>query len=600
MKLSESANRKFDVVILGTGIGGTILGAILAKHGLDVLLIEQGVHPRFAIGESTIPETTFLFRALAARYGVPEIANLSTFTRLRKHVGASHGVKRNFSFVYHRPGDAVHPDEVTQLPTFSPPLGPDMHFFRQDVDAYMLAQAALYGATVRQRTEVVDVTFAPEQVTLRTRQGETIAARYVVDAGGMKSPLATALKLREEPCPFTTRSRALYTHMVGVKPFDDCLETPKAHGMPSPLSQGTLHHLFEGGWMWVIPFDNHAYSTNRLCSVGLMLDMDRHPRPDLAPEQEFRNFIARYPTMAAQFAGATAFREWTATDRLQFSSTRSVGERWAMLPHAYSFVDPLFSSGLSITMAMINQFGDLLLKAMAEDDFSVARFEPVESLCRRGFEFYDRVVSCSYTAFSDFALWNAWQRVWMIGGAYGASLVLEVLSRHGNSGDRAAFDAFSQQPYRGVLALDLPEFVALVDAAEAEIVAYRGGTLSAADAAARIFDHVKASGMWPAPWGGPNPQLRHPGPLTLARVLALGRWMQTASPPGIRKNFYSVHPRTLLKDAVVELAGQARDAAALVGRWSRDFLMPWNREWVRPARRARGEAPRGPRIEDRG
>lgn len=585
--MSSEIPRRYDVAILGTGIGGTILGAILARNGLSVLLLEQGMHPRFAIGESTIPETTFQFRVLAARYGVPELAHLSTFTRLRKHVGTSHGVKRNFSFVYHRRGEAVRADEATQLPTFSPPLGPDMHFFRQDVDAYMLSVAVLYGAAVQQRTEVVDVAFDADKATLRTRTGEAIEARFVVDAGGIKSLLGTLFKLREEPCPFKTRSRGIYTHMVGVTPFDDCYAGSRAHGMPSPLSQGTLHHLFEGGWMWVIPFDNHAYSTNRACSVGLMLDLDRHPRPDLPPAEEFRRFIAQYPSLAGHFSGATSIRDWIGTDRLQFSSTRSVGDRWALLPHAANFVDPLFSSGLSVTMAMINQLADKLLLSMADDQFTVERFQPIETMCRRSFEFYDRVVSASYTAFSDFALWNAYQRVWMIGGAYGASLVLEVLSRYYATRDPAVFAAFAEAPYSAVLALDLPEYVALVDAADAEIEAYRAGSITAAVAAGRIFGHVRESGLWPAPWGGPTPEQRHPGPLTLSRVFAFGRWMQTGAPLSVREHFMSIHPKHMLKEAVVEFAGQARDAVATLGRWSRDFVMPWNREWVRPTRAPR-------------
>ncbi|HZI04587.1 MAG TPA: NAD(P)-binding protein, partial [Archangium sp.] len=94
-----------DVAILGTGLGGTILGSILAKHGVKVLLLEQGVHPRFAIGESTIPETTFMFRLLAERYGVPEIGHLANFQRARWHVSLSCGIKRSFSFVYHREGE---------------------------------------------------------------------------------------------------------------------------------------------------------------------------------------------------------------------------------------------------------------------------------------------------------------------------------------------------------------------------------------------------------------------------------------------------------------------------------------------------------------
>lgn len=582
--LNNTSERRFDVAILGTGIGGTILGAILARNGLKVLLLERGVHPRFAIGESTIPETTFLFRVLASRYGVPEIANLSTFTRLRKHVGPSHGVKRNFSFVYHRAGEPHRDDQVTQLPTFSPPLGPDMHFFRQDIDAYMLSVAAMYGATVRQHAEVAEVAFTNELAEIRTRRGERYEARYVIDAGGMKSFLSQQFGLAEEPCPLRTRSRTIYTHMIGVRPFDACFSAPQAHGMPSPLAQGTLHHLFEGGWMWVIPFDNHASSTNRLCSVGLTMNLDRYPRPDLSPEQEFRRFISGYPSMAKQFEHATPIREWIGTDRLQFSSTQGVGDRWSMLPHAFSFVDPLFSSGLSITMSVINQLAARLLTAAAEDDFSTERFKSIETWSRRGFQFYDRVVSCSYAAFSDFDLWNAWQRVWMLGGFYGASLVLEILSRYNSTGDPAVFEAFNEQPYRGVLGLDLPQLCDLVDATEAEVLAFRDGGQSASSAAGKIFGHVRSSGMWPATWGGPSPDLRHPGPLTLSRVLRTGRWMQMESPPEIRKHFYSIRPGPMLKEAAAEYGGQVSDAVAAVSRWTRDLLVPWNHEWVRPPR----------------
>lgn len=53
-----------------------------------------------------------------------------------------------------------------------------------------------------------------------------------------------------------------------------------------------LHHIFKGGWLWIIPFNNHRASTNPLCSVGLQLDPRLYPqREDLTPEEEFRAFI---------------------------------------------------------------------------------------------------------------------------------------------------------------------------------------------------------------------------------------------------------------------------------------------------------------------
>ena len=55
----------FDAAILGTGFSGAILGAILARHDYKVLLIDEKEHPRFAVGEATIPQTTMMMRAIS-------------------------------------------------------------------------------------------------------------------------------------------------------------------------------------------------------------------------------------------------------------------------------------------------------------------------------------------------------------------------------------------------------------------------------------------------------------------------------------------------------------------------------------------------------
>src|SRR3954470_4028542 len=89
---------KFDVMILGSGIAGTLLATILARHGVRTIVIEKGSHPRFAVGESTVPETTFLFEVLAQRYDVPELGHIRSFHAIRRHVSSACGIKRCFSY----------------------------------------------------------------------------------------------------------------------------------------------------------------------------------------------------------------------------------------------------------------------------------------------------------------------------------------------------------------------------------------------------------------------------------------------------------------------------------------------------------------------
>jgi FADH2 O2-dependent halogenase len=317
---TEDDQRVFDVAIVGGGIGGSVLAAILARNGVRVLLLEGGGHPRFAIGESTVPETTFGLRVLARRYGVPELENLSTNATLRHHVSSNCGVKRNFGFVYHRDGEPTRAEECTQYLTWAPPLGPDSHFFRQDVDAYLFHVAVSYGVTAYTHTLVEDVKFADDGAVLVTADRGNFQASYVVDAGGMRAILPERLGLRSEP-EYRTRSRTIYTHMVNVRPYDTVGPPREEHGMPSPFSQGTLHHIFEGGWMWVIPFNNHSAGTSELCSVGINLDLDAYPRPEgMSPEEEFWHHVRRFPTVAGQFEQARAVRPYVASDRTQFSS----------------------------------------------------------------------------------------------------------------------------------------------------------------------------------------------------------------------------------------------------------------------------------------
>ncbi|MFD0313529.1 NAD(P)/FAD-dependent oxidoreductase [Streptomyces flavalbus] len=582
----------FDVAIVGGGIGGTMLGAILARHGVRVLLLEGSGHPRFAIGESTVPETTFGLRVLARRYDVPELEHLATHGAVRRHVSSNCGIKRNFSFVYHREGESTRPTECTQYPTWGPPLGPDSHYLRQDVDAYMFHVAVSYGVTAHTHTLVDDVKFDDDGVTLVTREKGTFQASYLVDAGGMRAVLPERLGLRQEP-PYRTRSRTIFTHMVNVRPFDTVAPPRQQHKMPSPFSQGTLHHLFPGGWFWVIPFDNHPDSTSGLCSVGVNLDIDRYPREEgVSAEDEFWKHVQRFPSVARQFEQARSVRPYVATERTQFSSRSVVGDRWCLLPHASDFIDPLFSSGLAVTVMSLNALSHRLIDAVRRDDFDTARFEYLEHWIKRMFRFYDDLVSCSYLAFDDFELWNAWIRVWTITTLYGTNAQNQVAVKYEKSHDPAAFDALETPPYRGLQGADNPWVERMFNRSRDAMLAYSKGELTKDQAIARIFEALRDSELSPAVWGTLDPEDRCPAKsFTLWPLTKILLWGKFRSPGHVRGAYLSGGARMVSKEAVQVYVGELRNGASQVRRTLRDMWLDWNRDWARQAPERRSAPP---------
>lgn len=417
------AATKYDVAIIGSGIGGSTLATVLTRQGLRVVVFEAGAHPRFTIGESMILETSEVMRALAEYYDVPEMAYYSS-ENYYDYIGTQHGVKRHFSFLHHSPGKQQDPQQSVQAVIPKQPYGHEIHIFRQDSDAFLTTVAVSYGATVLQNTPVKDVQIQPDGVEIVTDKDLRYHAAYIVDASGMRSLLANKLGWCHRD--LKTHTRTIFTHMVDVPCYNNVGASRQAYGHPFRLSEGTLHHVFRGGWLWVIPFNNHPRATNPLCSVGLQLDPRIYPaQPDLSPETEFYAFIRQFPDIERQFLGAQATRAWMRTDRLQYSAEHVVGDRFALLAHAVGFIDPLYSKGLYVTHMSIMLTADLILKAHKTGDFSAAAFAPLETLTLRYMHMHDQLVAGSLKAWSHYKLWQVYSVLWLL-GAYLEYLKLTV------------------------------------------------------------------------------------------------------------------------------------------------------------------------------
>ena len=530
-QIPNSSDTTFDVAIIGTGISGTILGSILARKGFRVILLDRTHHPRFAVGESTIAQTLYLLRMLAERYSVPEIAWLGTFQDTISRVGSSHGRKSNFGFMMHRDGQEPDPAETTMLrllDTFG------AHLFRQDSDAFMFHTAIRYGCTARQDYEVQKIALRDDSVTILGADGSQYVARYLVDASGFRSALATELGLREEPSRLTHHARSIFTHMVGVKSIEDQVVTPPERIPPEPYASGTLHHQFDHGWMWIIPFDNHPAATNPLCSVGIQLDPRHYPvNKDLSPEAEFWSHVARFPAIGRQLADARSVREWVRTGRLQYSARQTAGHRWCLMSHAAGFIDPLFSRGLANTCEVINALAWRLIEALRDDDFSMERFAYVEQLEQGLLDYNDKLVNMSFIAFADFDLWNAVFRIWSCANSIGGKRFVKATDLSMQTGDDRHYQALDSYPYPG-LWWPVQFYAELFDEAVAICQDVAEGRTSAKSAASVLTQKIRDAD-WLIPVLGfnrPDVHFIDPSPEKMAMVR---EWASQHPRPEVRE-----------------------------------------------------------------
>lgn len=441
-----------DVVILGSGLAGSVAALCLVRQGLRVVILERETHPRFALGESTTTPSSLWLKVLAERFDAPELHNITTGEGVRRHVAPTSGVKSNFGFLYHEKGaetmtrawQAVIPQAEFSDADHGPPESSEMHYFRQDIDAYLWSTALGAGAVGRSGTQVTELTFREDGATVETSAGEKIQCAFVIDASGYRSVVASKLALREDPPSMRSNSRAMFTHMVGVRPYEAVDSGPQPL---APWSQGTLHHFFDGGWMWVIPFGNFKGSQNKLCSVGLSYDNRRFPRdPEVSPEDAWSSFLEHYPAVRRQFEDAVPVRPWVVTDRLQYSSSKCVGDRFWLTAHAAGTVDALYSMGNINIFQSLATGVRLVLEAFQQGTFSEQHFQPLQRLTDNLHRFQDRIVYGSYVGFRSPALLELWFTLWGLTDGARVRQVLKPIVRYARTGLLADLASYDERP----------------------------------------------------------------------------------------------------------------------------------------------------------
>ena len=359
----------FDIAVVGSGYAGSIFAMIARRLGRSVVLIERGRHPRVVIGESSTPLSNLLLEELADRYDLPVLKPLTKWGSWRRtYPKLACGLKRGFSFFHHDLADPRSRDSRTgQMLVAASPHDEiaDTHWYRSDVDAFLVREAQRLGVVFVDEAKLTSCEESGEEVRLTGSKGEEplmFRARFVVDATGPRGFLHRALGLRESALPGYPGTQALYSHFSGVKRLD---AHRAAEGFPFPADDAAVHHVFDGGWIWVLQFNNGITSAGVAatdeCAERLRLEEG---------ERAWGRLLHKIPALAEQFSCAVLARPFTYVPRLSYRSSTITGARWAMLPSAAGFVDPLLSTGFPLTLLGVSRLAEIVERSWGTEDFN--------------------------------------------------------------------------------------------------------------------------------------------------------------------------------------------------------------------------------------
>ena len=348
------------------------MAMIARKLGRSVALIERGSHPRIVIGESSTPLTNLLLEELADRYDLPNLRPLSkwgTWQASRPEIAC--GLKRGFTFYHHDLGQSASSlsDRGKQLLVAASPHDAiaDTHWYRADFDHLFVREAESLGVDYYDQTQLSNFTEASEGAELTgTRHGNNVKfeAAFVIDASGPRGLLYKLLKLRELDLPGYPGTQALYSHFSEVGRIADQVSRDADEAPPYPVDDAAVHHVFDGGWIWVLQFNNGITSAGMACTDTCAAQLGL-----LEGEAAWNRVVRQIPTLDKQFRHAKPLRPFTHIPRLSFRSAMVVGKRWALLPSAAGFVDPLLSTGFPLTLLGVSRLAEILGDSWNRGDF---------------------------------------------------------------------------------------------------------------------------------------------------------------------------------------------------------------------------------------
>ncbi len=322
----------YDIVVIGGGPGGSTAAALARQRQLRVLVIEKEKFPRFHIGESLLP----MGNAILRESGVwPKIEAM--------------GAVRKYGALFFS-ANGVAEKEIVFADGLVPGLDYTYQVERAHFDQLLLTHARELGAEVREETRATAADAIPGgfRIQLSGAEGErTVTAAFVLDASGRENLVKTAQQRTLDPSPFPKRF-AVYSHFRGVR-----RPTGRAAGH-------TIAVRLDNGWFWVIPI------TPEITSVGLVTTAEAIRRAGARPEEVFAQAVAASSKLRELMDGTTAIMPYHITNDYSYFRRELGTDRLLRVGDAGGFFDPIFSSGVYMTISGAKLAVELVSRALAE------------------------------------------------------------------------------------------------------------------------------------------------------------------------------------------------------------------------------------------
>ena len=403
----------YDIAVIGSGFAGSLMAMIARRLGRSVVLIERGRHPRFAIGESSTPLANLLLEELARAYDLPMLLPLCKWgSWQRTYPQIACGMKRGFTFLHHAMDRPFAGNGNELLVAASPHDGiADTHWYRADFDAFLVAQAQALGVEFVDEAEatLVSLDDGVRLVVLRNGERRELRAHFLIDASGPRGFMQRALGLADRRFANMPTTQSLFAHFEKVARWDT-LRAPRV-APPFPPDDAALHHVFDGGWIWVLRFNNGVTSAGVVATDALAADLRLD---EGAPAWE--RLLSRLPSVREQFTNAIETTQFIHLPRVAACSSELAGENWAMLPSAAGFINPLLSTGFPLTLLGIRRLGE----AVGGTHLSAQS----ESYCTQTFRELDataHLVAALYANLRNFEVFSALTLLYFAAASYAES-----------------------------------------------------------------------------------------------------------------------------------------------------------------------------------